>query len=92
MDPAHPLGAGFGTGNGQRCGRGVDAGHLEAATGEKQREGPCAAADVHHAVSVELVRDVDVGLQVGPVRVERVIGRREPRMLEDRIGHEDNPS
>jgi len=92
VDPAHALGAGLGAGNGQRSGRGIDARHLEAATGEKQREGPCAAADVHHAVSVELVRDVDVGLEIGPVRVERVIDRREPRVLEDRIGHERKPS
>ena len=49
-----------------------------------------SATDIQHPMSTELLRDSDVYIEVAPVRVERVIDRGQPRMLEYGISHAAN--
>ena len=57
-----------------------------------KRERPGATADVQDAPGAELVGDGEVHVEVAAVRIERVVHRRQPRVLEDRVSHSLLPS
>jgi hypothetical protein len=87
VDPPHPPGAGLPAGDIQRSTGRVHAGHCEAAVGQQQREHPGPAPDIQHCARAELVGDRRVGIEVAAVRIQRVVDRRQPRVLETRICH-----
>jgi hypothetical protein len=87
VNPAHTLGSRLGTRHGQRRPRRIDADDVETAVGEEERERPRAASDVEDGASAELLGDGDVDVEIAAVRIERVVDRRQPRMLEGRVGH-----
>jgi hypothetical protein len=83
VDPPHSLGAGLGARDVQHRVRGVEADGLEPAGGEHQREGAGPAAGVHHAAGAELFRDPHVDVEIAPIRIERVVDRRQTWVVED---------
>jgi hypothetical protein len=87
VNPAHAFGSRLRTRDVERCLRGIDTGHLQAAFGQQQREGAGPAADIEYAAGADLVSDVDVHIEIASVRVERVVDRRQPRVLEDVVSH-----
>src|SRR5690606_31428806 len=54
---------------------------------EHAREGPGPTADVEHRPGIDLARDGCIDVEVATVRVERVVDRRQPRLVEDPIRH-----
>ncbi len=87
VQPAHALGARLRAGDVERRTRRVEAHHLDAALREQARERPGAAPDVEHSARAQLVDDRDVGVEVGPVRGERVVESGEAGVVEDGVGH-----
>ena len=92
MNPAHTLGSRLRTRDRQRLAGRIDADHVEAAFGQEQRERPGATTDVQDAPGPELVGDGEVHIEIAAVRIERVVHRRQPRVLEDRVSHSPLPS
>ncbi len=90
LDPPHLVSTRRRARHRQR-GRGrVDPDDVVAAGGEQEREPPGAAPDVQHPVRPEPDDEVDVGREIGASRVQRVVQRCEPRVLELLVGHGDS--
>lgn len=78
VQPADAVGAGLAPGDAEGGGGRVDGGHLQATSGEQAGERSCSAADVQDGPGAELVSQSDVCIEIGPVRVQRIVGLREP--------------
>jgi tetratricopeptide (TPR) repeat protein len=92
VDPAHTLRPGLGPRHIERSAGRIEADHLQAALGEKQRERPRPTANVQDTGRAELICDVDIHVKVAAVRIECVVDRDQPRVLEDVIRHAADPS
>jgi hypothetical protein len=87
VNPPHVIRTGLGARDLQRSVCRVQADHLDAPLGEKQRERPGAAPHIHYAMRSQLTSDVGIRVQITSVWIQRVVDRRQSRMLKDRIGH-----
>jgi hypothetical protein len=86
-DPLDPVSTLLSPRHVERRRRGIKTDDVGATLGEHTREGPGAAADVKHCAGTELINHCDVVIEVGTIRVECVVDRGEPEVVEDRVGH-----
>jgi hypothetical protein len=89
FEPSHPPRSRLAAGHVQRRRRRVDPDDPLPRGGEHAGERAGTAANVEHDMRPELIDEGGVHVQVGPTVVDGVIDLGEPRLLEDRIGHED---
>jgi hypothetical protein len=86
VDPRHERGVWLGPGNVQRGFSRVNASDGESQFGEPDSERTGPAADVDYAMSLDLVRDRQIGLEVAPVIVEDVVQDGLSRVREGSVG------
>ena len=88
VDPVHPTRSGLAACHIERgcCRVHSDDGHPAHSEHACKRAG--AAAHVEHGERAELIHHRDVVVEIRPIRVQRVIDRGEPRVIENRIGHD----
>lgn len=65
----------------------VDADHINASSGQLQREDTGAASDVQDLRGAERGNQVEVRLQVTAIGIEGVVDRGKARMLEVPVSH-----
>jgi hypothetical protein len=86
VDPRHEIGVWLGSGNVQRGSSRVNAGDGESQFGEPDSERTGPAADVDYAMSLDLVRDPYIGLEIAPVVVEDVVQDGLSRVRKGSVG------
>ena len=86
VQPADVFGTRLAPGHRQQGSGRVGRGHLHAAPGQQAGQGAGAAADVQYGPGIELSGQGDVGVEVGAVRIQRIVELREPGFLEEGIG------
>jgi hypothetical protein len=87
VQPIHRVRVGFGARDVERGSRRIDRRHVDVSSGELAGEGSRAASDIEHRVGAQLDHHVDVHVEVGAVRVERVVDPGQSRVLEHGVGH-----
>jgi hypothetical protein len=86
VDPCDLVGSVLPSGNREHGCRRVDACDLEVFGCESAGERASAAAEVENRSSAEFAGNRQVDVQVTAIRVEIVVDRRQPRLLEDHVG------
>lgn len=91
LDPADAPGARLGAGHVEGGSGRVDAHDIDPRVREHQCEDARAAADVQHPAGAELPRHAQIGVEVAPVGVERVVEGGEAGVCEGGVSHGRRP-
>jgi hypothetical protein len=87
LDPSHPPGTGLGPSQVERRGCRIHPNDLDATACEQAGECSRPAPDVQDGAGTELSGDRGVDVEVAPVRIQGIVDRRQPWLLEQRISH-----
>jgi hypothetical protein len=89
--PSHPACSRPGAGHIERRAGGIDTDHLDPPAGKQASkqagERPRPAADVEHPPNAEPFGQLNVSVEIGAIRIQRIVELREAPIFEDRIGH-----
>lgn len=88
MYPPHAVCARLSPGDVKRGTGGIDADRLNPSCGKTARERPRPAADIEDGPSPELFDDCGVNVEIGTIRIKRIVNLSQAPLFEDRISHE----